>query len=272
MDGNDDGPRQGSDSPKQLTIEQLAAQSGMSVRNIRAHQARGLLAPPEVRLRVGYYGPEHLAQLRLIHDLQREGFNLAGIKRLLDDAEGTAQRLVKFRRALTEAHREPAETLTSAELARRFRIGGREGARVLARAERLGLLHSVGGDAYEAPSPSLLAVAEEVVAHGISLEAALGVFEEIERHCDGVAQAFVKVFVNEVWRPFQRAGMPSARWPEIDRAIERLRPLSSEAVLAIFGRRMGARIDAAVGNTAERLQERRRAGASRQGTRREARR
>ena len=47
-----------------LTIEQLAAASGMTVRNIRAHQARGLLAAPEVRLRVGYYGPEHVAQLR----------------------------------------------------------------------------------------------------------------------------------------------------------------------------------------------------------------
>ena len=44
-----------------LTIEQLAAASGMSVRNIRSHQARGLLAPPEVRLRVGYYGLEHVA-------------------------------------------------------------------------------------------------------------------------------------------------------------------------------------------------------------------
>jgi len=61
-----------------LTIEQLAARSGMSVRNIRAHQARGLLAAPEVRLRVGYYGPEHVAQLRLIRELQADGFNLAG--------------------------------------------------------------------------------------------------------------------------------------------------------------------------------------------------
>ena len=42
--------------PADLTIEQLAAETGMTVRNIRAHQARGLLDPPEVRLRVGYYG------------------------------------------------------------------------------------------------------------------------------------------------------------------------------------------------------------------------
>ena len=253
----DGGHREADASPNQLTIEQLAAKSSMSVRNIRAHQARGLLAPPEVRLRVGYYGPEHVAQLRLIQDLQNEGFNLGGIKRLLDDAEGTAQRLVQFRHALTEGHREPAETLSRAELSRRFGVGGREGARVLARAERLGLLHHVGGDQYQAPSPSLLAVAEEVVSQGISLDAALGVFEEIERHCDGVARAFVKVFVQEVWRPFQRAGMPSDRWPQIDRAIERLRPLSSEAVIAIFGRRMSAQIGAAFGDTAERLEERR---------------
>jgi len=251
-----DGRSETNHSPNRLTIEQLAAESGMSVRNIRAHQARGLLAPPEVRLRVGYYGPDHLAQLRMIHDLQTEGFNLAGIKRLLDDAEGTAQRLARFRQALTKAHREPAETLTSSELSRRFRVGGRQGARVLARAERLGLLRSVGGDTYEAPSPSLLAVAEEVVARGIALDAALAVFEEIERHCDGVAQAFVRLFVNEVWRPFQRAGMPPERWPEIDRAIERLRPLSSEAVLAIFGQRMSARINAVFGDTAARLQQR----------------
>ena len=45
------------ESANQLTIEQLSAQTGMSVRNIRAHQARGLLAPPEVRMRIGYYGP-----------------------------------------------------------------------------------------------------------------------------------------------------------------------------------------------------------------------
>src|SRR5437660_8641925 len=85
----------------QLTIEQLAAETGMSVRNIRSHQARGLLAPPEVRSRVGYYGAEHVAQLRLIRDLQEEGFNLTGIKRLLEDTHGTAERLLRVRQALS---------------------------------------------------------------------------------------------------------------------------------------------------------------------------
>ena len=42
----------------------------MSVRNIRNHQSRGLLPPPEVRARTGYYGPEHVARLRLIQEMQ----------------------------------------------------------------------------------------------------------------------------------------------------------------------------------------------------------
>jgi DNA-binding transcriptional MerR regulator len=253
-----DNDRPGTGSQNQLTIEQLAAQSGMSVRNIRSHQARGLLPPPEVRTRVGYYGPEHVAQLRLIRDLQADGFNLAGIKRLLDDTQGTAERLMRFKESLTE-HREHAETLTLAELGRRFRVSSERAARVLAQAEQLGVLVPAGEGRYEVPSPSLLAVAEEVVGRGIPLEAALGVFEELERHCDAVARAFVKLFVTQVWRPFQRADMPAERWPEIDRAIERLRPLATDALLAIFSRRMESQIEAAFGEITQRLSERTRA-------------
>ena len=244
------------ESPNRFTIEQLAAQSGMSVRNIRSHQARGLLARPEVRVRVGYYGPDHLAQLRLIRDLQEDGFNLAGIKRLLDDSQGTAERLMRFKDSLTASHEEPRERVSLAELGRRFRVGRPEARRVLARAERLAVLIPVGGDQYEVPSPSLLAAAEEVVAHGISLEAALGIFGELDRHCDAVARAFVKLFVEQVWRPFQRADMPAERWPEIDDSIERLRPLAADALLAIFNRGMKSQIEAAFGELTQRLSER----------------
>ncbi len=251
-----DGERVGGESPNQLTIEQLAAETGMSVRNIRSHQARGLLAPPEVRLRVGYYGPEHVAQLQLIRDLQAEGFNLGGIKRLLDDTQGTAERLMRFKQSLTESHHERPETLTLAQLGRRFRVSAEDAPRVLARAEKLGLLVRAGESSYEVPSPSLLAVAEEVVSRGISLDAALAVFEELERNCDAVARAFVRLFVEQVWRPFQRADMPAERWPEIDQAIDRLRPLASEALMAIFQRRMESQIEAAFGEMTQRLSQR----------------
>src|SRR3954449_870191 len=72
-----------SGSGNHLTIDELAREMGLSVRNVRSHQARGLLPPPEVRGRIGYYGPEHVTRLRLIQELQAEGMKLQGIKRLL---------------------------------------------------------------------------------------------------------------------------------------------------------------------------------------------
>src|SRR5207248_635040 len=105
------------------------------------HQARGLLAPPEVRMRVGYYGPEHVAALRLIRDLQDEGFNLGGIKRLLDDTHGTAQRLLRVRQSLNASNKKgPTETLTAVELGRRFQLDAAEGRTLLAKALKLGVL------------------------------------------------------------------------------------------------------------------------------------
>ena len=157
------------ESPNQLTIEQLAAKSGMSVRNIRAHQARGLLDPPEVRARVGYYGSEHLEQLRLVRDLQEDGFNLGAIKRLLEDTQGTAERLQRFGRPLS---------------------------------------------------------------------------------------SFVEPFVHKIWKPFAQADMPAERWPEIEDAVERLGPVASEALMAIFQRRLGAELEGAFEEITRRVAER----------------
>ncbi len=238
--------------PADLTIEQLAAQTGMTVRNIRAHQARGLLDPPEVRLRVGYYGPEHVARLTLIQELQDDGFNLAGIKRLLDDDQTTAQRLAHFRQALSESA-EPSQTLTVEELGRRFAVSAEDAPAVLARAETLGVLVAAGEGRYEVPSPSLLAVAEQVVVRGVSLNEALTVFKQVELHCDAVSAAFVSLFMREVWEPFEAAGMPAARWAEIDETVARLRPVATDALVAIFGQRMSAQIDAAFGERVKRL-------------------
>ncbi len=242
-----------------LTIEQLAAETGMSVRNIRSHQARGLLAPPEVRSRVGYYGPEHVAQLRLIRDLQEEGFNLGGIKRLLEDTHGTAERLLRVRQSLASPIKAgPAETHTALELGQRFRLEPEEGREILARAIKMGVLIPVGGDTYEAPNPSLLDVGDEAVRSGIPLRAALAAIEDVQRHCDAASRSFVRLFLREVWKPFAREDMPVERWPEIEDAVERLRPAASEALVSIFQERLSAQIERALSEITHRLSERRR--------------
>ena len=119
----------------ELTIDELARETGMTVRNIRAHQSRGLLPPPEVRARTGYYGPEHVARLRLVQELQGNGYNLAAIKDLVQRSSGNSQDALEFARAiLAPFEDERPEIIEAAELAERFSGGD---AKQLRRAEKL---------------------------------------------------------------------------------------------------------------------------------------
>ncbi|MFD0251235.1 MerR family transcriptional regulator [Streptomyces sp. NPDC127113] len=67
-----------------LTIDELAARAGVTVRTVRFYGTRGLLPPPVIGARrVGHYGREHLARLALIEELQHRGMTLAAIERYL---------------------------------------------------------------------------------------------------------------------------------------------------------------------------------------------
>ncbi|GAA0448128.1 MerR family transcriptional regulator [Streptomyces stramineus] len=68
-----------------LTVDELAARAGVTVRTVRFYSTRGLLPPPEIGpRRVGHYGPAHLSRLALIEELQHQGLTLAAIERYLD--------------------------------------------------------------------------------------------------------------------------------------------------------------------------------------------
>jgi DNA-binding transcriptional MerR regulator len=232
-----------------LTIEQLAAEVGMSVRNIRNHQSRGLLPAPEVRARVGYYNADHVARLRLILDLQADGFNLAAIERLMSSSGGVAGRLLGLRDAMTTPYTsESPEVVTGEELARRF---GDVDTKSQERIRKLKLLVPLGDDRFEVPSPALMRAAEEVTALGISLHAALVLVERISRDCESISRAFVRLFLGELWEPFEQAGQPDERWDEMIAATDALRPIASEALLALFKQRMTNEVERAFGKVLE---------------------
>lgn len=236
-----------------LTVEQLAYETGMSVRNIRNHQSRGLLPPPEVRARIGYYGPAHVARLRLIQEMQAEGFKLSAISRLIGEHGADADRFVGLRQAVTAPFAtEAPEVMSREELVERFSV---DDDRLLGKAQKLGLLVDLGDERYEAPSPALLRAAEEVTGMGIDLPAALAAIEKLNRNAQSSARAFVDLFVEEVWKPFDEAGRPDDGWEEIIKSIERLRPLAFDALNATFRLTLGDEIEKAFGEVLERRQK-----------------
>src|SRR5689334_20701428 len=72
---------------ERIPIEELARRTGMTVRNLRAMQARGVLAPPELQGRKGFYTERHIARVALVQRLQGRGFSLAAIEAMLTSWE-----------------------------------------------------------------------------------------------------------------------------------------------------------------------------------------
>ncbi|MFN8151547.1 MAG: MerR family transcriptional regulator [Solirubrobacterales bacterium] len=227
-----------------LTIDELARETGMTARNIRAHQSRGLLPPPEVRSRTGYYGSEHVTRIRLIQDMQGQGFNLKSIERLLHlGSAGGAEQTLEFERLLLQPFgTEQPEAVTEAELGDTF--GDPLDRKLVAKAERIGALRPIGEGTWEVPSPTLLRASRELVALGIPLEHALAVGESINKHTTAVAREFVRLFVKDVLDPIRAGSEPSDQaLAAAAGALERLRPLASEAVLASFGQVMTTAVE-----------------------------
>ena len=234
----------------ELTIDELARRTGMTVRNIRAHQSRGLLPPPEIRGRTGFYGPEHSARLELISEMQADGFNLQAIKRLLETSDGAVEEVLGFKRALMVPFgEEEPEFTTQPELEKQW--GGALDAKLMARAEKLGLLRPLGKGRYEIPNPTLYRAGEAVLAYGVPPEMVLSVAEVIKRRSEEIANGFVELFLMGVWKPFVDAGRPDDRWPQVREALERLRPLASDAVLAAFRQAMTEAVEKAFGKQLE---------------------
>ena len=73
-----------------LTLDELTARTGVSARNVRFYASRGLVPAPVRRGRSGYYGPDHVARLELVRELQGHGFTLAAIEKYVEQIPATA--------------------------------------------------------------------------------------------------------------------------------------------------------------------------------------
>jgi DNA-binding transcriptional MerR regulator len=221
-------------APVALTIDELARTVGMTVRNVRAYRSRGLLPEPELRGRKGYYGAGHVARLELIRDLKDRGFNLEAIGQIIERAPVDSLReALDFTRAVVAPFGDETPRVVSGRVFVE-RWGEQLTPEVVRRAERLGFVRRVGEDRWEVRSPRLERASIALSELGIPLEDALEIGMLLRRHSRAVARAYVDLFNERVWRPFLEAGEPKEDWPHVQEALDRLRPLAGESLLAVF--------------------------------------
>ena len=238
-----------------MTIDELAQRVGMTARNVRAYQSRGLIPPPTVRGRTGYYGDEHVSRLELIRDLQAEGFNLEAIKRILARAPGNSVgEVLDFTRAVAAPFSdERPEVVDGVVLAERW--GEELTPELIRRIEKLGLVRPLADNLWEIRSPRLLGAATELTEAGVPLEVAVDIAATLKKQAETVARAYVNLFLDHVWEPFAEAGEPVEEWPRVRETLERLRPLAGESLLAMFQVVMTDAVERALADVVSRMSE-----------------
>ncbi len=228
-----------------MTVDELARATGVTVRNLRAYQSRGLLPPPQVRARTGYYGREHRARLELIKELQGEGVKLEVIKKLFETTGGSTDQVLGFIRSLREVFGEHESVIVSAEeLSERFASAD---AGLLKKAQRMGLLREVAEGQFEEVAPRVTRAGEKLVGLGIPLDRSLEVAQQLRRHAEGIARLYVDLFLDEVWKPFDASGRPDDQWPRLHETVGELRTLAGEVLLAVVEQAVSERLDVTFG-------------------------
>ncbi|WP_051085955.1 MerR family transcriptional regulator [Actinomycetospora chiangmaiensis] len=219
-------------SPADWTIDRLAAHAGMTVRNVRAHAARGLLPPPRMQGRTGFYGSEHLARLDLITHLQAEGFSLAAIERLVESApnQSAERALSQYLEMLTPWRAEPPVEMTREEFTSWL---GEEPASFTALVGA-GMVEEIDGDRIRVHSPEMVRAGVEAAALGLPVEALLRTRETVLAHLDEVASDFVDLFRRTVWQEFVDAGLPTERLEDVRHAVAALQPIAARTVMSAF--------------------------------------
>ena len=223
------------DDEGQLTIEELASRAGTATTTVRMYQSKGLLPPPERRGRIGYYGEGHLARLRLIAQLQEQGFSLASIRRLieawesgrgLDDVLGLEAQV-----AATWAPETPVR-LKLAQFRELF-AGQPITPAVIQRAVRMRLI-GFDGVAVTVKSPKLLEIGLELARSGIPVSEALDELEALQGAADSIAERFTRVFERNMWEPFVAAGLPAGQVRPLTESLQRLSALAESVVDAVL--------------------------------------
>ena len=236
-------------------IDELAREAGTTVRNVRAYQDRGLIAPPRREGRVGLYSEAHLSRLLLIGSLLERGYSLANIAELIDGLERGHDLgdLIGLGAAIVSPWTDEVPGyVTGEELLEMF--GADQTPETLQQAVDLGLLE-LEGDRFRVPSPRLLHAGAELYAAGVPLAAIMDIAKKLRRDADRIAARFVELAETYLFAPYGDELPPSEDIPRITDLVQRLRPLTEMAVDAELARAMERRVNERFGERIKKLSD-----------------
>ncbi|CAL9366698.1 MerR family transcriptional regulator [Streptomyces cellulosae] len=213
-----------------LTIDELAARAGVTVRTVRFYGTKGLLPPPVLGpRRVGRYGREHLARLELIEELQSRGMTLAAIERYLAQLppDLSVRDLAVQRAVVASWAPNTVETVSRAELERRAgRALGEEELKRLAAMDVVERIGEPGGELFKVDA-GLLRLGVELLDVPLSHESVLAARAVLTEHSRAAARELSRLLRDAV----------ADKDPHDRRSLSaRMHPLVVQALLTTFQR------------------------------------
>lgn len=232
-------------------IDDLAREAKVTTRNIRAFAARGLLPPPQLKGRTGYYGPEHLTRLQRIATLQERGYSLNSIGELLTawDSGRQIPELLGLQTTLTRSWVGEQRTVDLAELTE---IAPQLVANpaMVERAIELQVL-ARDGARFRLLNEPLLQAGRELVDLGLPLSDVFDTLVLLRGVIGALADSFVDLFIRHLWGSVQAQTASGKAAPELIANLDRLRPLANQVVGAVLAQSMDRAISQAVSGHGE---------------------
>ncbi|WP_055563816.1 MerR family transcriptional regulator [Streptomyces atriruber] len=220
-----------------LTVDELAARAGVTVRTIRFYGTKGLLPPPVIGpRRVGHYGQEHLSRLALIEELQHQGMTLAAIERYLEQlpADLSAHDLAIHRALVASWAPDSAEDAPRAELERR--AGRPLGDEDLDRLAAMGVVARTQTPGTYRVDPGLLRLGVQLLDVPIAHETILAARTVLMEHTRSAAHELSRLFRDEVWGPYRERESDPEHVAAMRSLSAHMQPMVVQALVTAFQR------------------------------------
>ncbi|GAA2963820.1 MerR family transcriptional regulator [Streptomyces enissocaesilis] len=231
-----------------LTVDELAARAGVTVRTVRFYSTRGLLPPPVIGpRRVGHYGPAHLSRLALIEELQHHGMTLAAIERYLEQLPpGLSAHDLAIHRALVATWApDSAEDATRAELDRR--AGRSLTEEDIDRLAAMNVLERTDAPGTFRVDPGLLALGMQLLDVPIAHETILAARTVLMEHTRSAAHALARLFKDEVWSPYRERESDPEHVKAMKSLSAHMQPMVVQALVTTFQRSLKEELRTAFG-------------------------
>lgn len=215
-------------------LDELARRAGVASTTVRLYQNKGLLAPPRLEGRTGWYDDTHLSRLRLIARLQGEGYSLGGIANLLQQWEqGRSLDAVigvetELDALIGDVH---AMVVDLAELLARFPKGSMT-PKLMVRAASLGLVEPTNKGKVRVTDRRFLETGAELAHLGVPLDVILDEWEALVAHTDDIAARFIALFEAHVAPADWKQGLAAHEARELAQTLARLQVAARQVLVA----------------------------------------